>query len=95
MSDRDVLRVAVTHLDDCRIELDQFAVRVLKAATAVLALGHHDLVTGAAGIARTAQDFARHQQQSRVIVQPLVAALLDCLHRFAKRRQRFRTDFEA
>jgi hypothetical protein len=62
VSDRDVLCVAVTHLEDCRIELDQVAVRVLKAATAVLALGHHDLVTGAAGITRTAQDFARHQQ---------------------------------
>jgi hypothetical protein len=89
------LGVAVTHLEDCRIDLDQFAVRVLEAAGAVFAVGHDDLVTGAAGIARTPKDFARHQQESRVIVQPLVVALLDCLHRFAKCRQRFRTDFEA
>jgi hypothetical protein len=95
VSDRDVLCVAVAHLDDCRIKLDHFAVRVLKAAPAVFTLRHDHLVTGAAGIAWTAQDFARHQQQHRVIVQPMVAPLLKVLRRFAKRRQRFRTDFEA
>jgi hypothetical protein len=52
--DRDFLRVAVTHLDNCRIELDEVAVRVLKAATAILALRDHHLVTGAPRIAWTA-----------------------------------------
>jgi hypothetical protein len=75
-SDRDILRVAVTHLDDCRIELDQLAVRVLKAAPAVFTLGDDHLVTGAAGVARTAQDFTRHQQQRGVIIQAMVAPLL-------------------
>ena len=32
LSGRDVLCVAVTHLDDCRLDLDQVAVRALKAA---------------------------------------------------------------
>jgi hypothetical protein len=61
-SDRDILCVAATHLDDCRIELDQLAVRILKAAPAVFTLSHDQLVTGAAGIARAAQHFTRHQQ---------------------------------
>jgi hypothetical protein len=41
-----VCATAVTHLDDCRIELDQLAVRVLKATPAVFTLRHDQLVTG-------------------------------------------------
>jgi hypothetical protein len=91
--DWEFLGVAVTHLDDCRIELDQFAIRVLKAAPTVLALGHHHLVTGAAGIARATQHLTRHREQGRVIIQPVGAALLKDSHCFAKRRQRFGADF--
>ena len=75
VSDRDVLRVAVTHLDDGRIELEKLAVRLLKAAPAVLTPRHDHLVTGAAGIAWTAPDFTRHQQQGGVIIQAMAAAL--------------------
>jgi hypothetical protein len=93
--DWDSLRVAATHLDDCRIELDQAAVRMLKATPAVFTLSHDHLVTGAAGIARAAQDFTRHQQQSGVIIESMVAPLPKLLDRFAKGRQRFCTNFEA
>jgi hypothetical protein len=38
--------------------------------------------------------FTRHREQRRVIIQPMIAASLKDPHRFTKRRQRFRADFE-
>jgi hypothetical protein len=48
----DLLRIATDHLHDIRSQFEQLTLRVLEAATAIIASRDHDLVAGATRILR-------------------------------------------
>jgi hypothetical protein len=90
-----VLRVASSHLHDCRVHLEPFAAGVLKATLAMLAEGQRQLVARSPGVfagvvvqgLSAAEDVPRHEQEGRVVVQVLAALTAKLIHRVAKGRE--------
>jgi hypothetical protein len=91
----DPLRIAGGGGNRLRLERGPLPVALLPAAAAVLADADHELLARSAGIARTHEDLARHQQQQSIIVEARVRLATQLRDRLAEGRQSGGADLEA